>query len=187
MARWRFRSNPVTGPTALTLDQPLPGHRLKRLQLRLVVSRTQMLDAPRTPQRRPHIRTAIAAATDLIAWAKLIRFTDQPPSRAARGDVPLPCPARRRPHHPQRPTTAPTYRRHLPLGAGDYRRLALDPHRLPLTPRSLTPLRRDERPTGPRKPAHRSDTHHTGMPQSAPPVGQNQQHPPRSGRAKNRG
>jgi hypothetical protein len=37
-----------------------------------------MLDAPRIPPRRLHIRTAIAAATDLIAWAKLIRFTDHP-------------------------------------------------------------------------------------------------------------
>ncbi len=115
----------------------------------------------------------IMAATDLIAWTKLIGFTDHPDlARCEIHDVPLPGPARRRPHHPRRPTNPAAHRRHLALGTRHRHRLEPHPRRVHLTPRSLSP--RDERPTGlgkARPPARQPATCHTPMPQSRPPAG----------------
>jgi len=45
----------------------------------------------------------VMAATDLVAWTKLIGFTADPDlARCERSPRPLPGPARGRPHHPRR-------------------------------------------------------------------------------------
>ncbi len=59
----------------------------------------------------------------------------RPPRHGPRRDrhLPLPGPARGRPHHPQRPPTAITPRYHLAVGRPDRGRLAHHPHRLRIT------------------------------------------------------
>ena len=130
----------------------------------------------------------ILAATDLVAWSKLIGFTDQPDLATLRDrHLPLPGPARRRPHHPRRPPNPLTHRRHLALGHRDLPRMATTSGRLPLNHRP--PSNRPEDPTGPGKPAperHRP-TRHTHPAQSGPAASQHRHHPPRPGRMKNRG
>jgi hypothetical protein len=75
------------------------------------------------------------AATDLIAWTKLIGFIDNPDlARCEIETFPLPGRTHRRPHHPQGPTTPAAHRLHLALGGADRHRLEPDPHRLHLTP-----------------------------------------------------
>src|SRR4029077_11008964 len=93
----------------------------------------------------------IMAATDLIAWTKLIGFTDHPDLALRDRNVPLPGATHRRPHHPQRPTTSAAHRLHLALGAGDRHRLDPDPHRLHLTPGLLALTDKTKDPTAPRK------------------------------------
>ena len=62
----------------------------------------------------------IMAATDLIAWTKLIGFTDHPDRARCKIEMfPLPGPTHRRPHHPQRPTTPAAHRLYLALGGAD--------------------------------------------------------------------
>ena len=92
----------------------------------------------------------------------------RPPDPGPRRDrhLPLPGPARRRPHHTRRPPTATAYRRHLALGIGDRHRLATPAHRLRIAPRPIRPIDH-ERPHRPWKarPARRHGTdqprHHT--------------------------
>jgi hypothetical protein len=77
----------------------------------------------------------IMAATDLIARAKPIGFTDHP--ELARCEIaaflPLPGATHRRPHHLWRLTTTAAHRLHLALGTGHRHRLAPHPHHLHLT------------------------------------------------------
>ena len=98
----------------------------------------------------------ILAATDLVAWAKLIGFAE--PSRSGHlrdRHLPLPGPARRGTHHPRRPTNPATHRRHLAVGqprsakhGNDFGPPSPDrPGHRPPDPRN---------PTGPGKPAHRA-------------------------------
>jgi hypothetical protein len=76
----------------------------------------------------------IMAATDLIAWAKLIGLhRPSRPSPLRDRHLPLPGSPRGRPYHPRRPTTAATHRRHLALGTGHRHRMDPNPHRLHLT------------------------------------------------------
>src|SRR5208337_1748817 len=75
--------------------------------------------------------------------------------------LPLPGAARRRPHHPRRPTTPPAHRRHLALGPSNRHRLDPHPRRVHLTPNPPDPTRRK-----------------THRPQLAPPAGQNPVHTP---------
>src|SRR5208283_3731800 len=56
--------------------------------------------------------------------------------------LPLPGAARRRPHHPRRPTTPPAHRRHLSLGPSNRHRLDPHPRRVHLTPNPPDPTRR---------------------------------------------
>src|SRR5208283_5352811 len=56
--------------------------------------------------------------------------------------LPLPGAARRRPHHPRRPTTPPAHRRHLALGPSNRHRLDPHPRRVHLTPNPPDPTRR---------------------------------------------
>lgn len=58
--------------------------------------------------------------------------------------LPLPRPARRRPHHPLSPTTATAHRRHLTLGPSHRYSLEPHPHRLHLAT--------NRRPTDPKDP-----------------------------------
>ena len=82
----------------------------------------------------------IMAATDLIAWTKLIGFTDNPD--LARCEIET---FRYRVLHiaaritRSARTTSAAHRLHLALGAGDRHRLDPDPHRLHLTPGLLAP------------------------------------------------
>src|SRR4029077_6873566 len=57
-------------------------------------------------------------------------------------DVPLPGATRRRPHHPRRPTTTATHRRHMAVGPSDRHRLEPYPHRLHLNREPPDPTRR---------------------------------------------
>ena len=114
----------------------------------------------------------IMAATDLVAWTKLIGFNDHPGSGHVRDrHLPIPGPARRRPHHPRRPTNPDADRRHLAMGHRHLRRMATTTGRLHLTrPDSTVHLdpRNPHRPWK-RPPAERHrPTRHAHMQQSAP-------------------
>src|SRR6185295_19076251 len=78
--------------------------------------------------------------------------------------VPLPGPARRRPHHPRRPPTTTTHRHHLAVGRGDRDRLAKHPHRLRLNRHLTAPT--TTKGARPWKPAQPGDT---GRPNHAKP------------------
>ena len=130
----------------------------------------------------------ILAATDLVAWAQADRL--HRPSRAGPlrdRHVPLPGPARRRPHHQRRPPNPATHRRHLALGHRHLPRVATTSGSIPLT--SQTPSDRPEEPHRPWKarPQRHGPTRHTQHRQSGPTVNQRRIHPTRPGRTKNRG
>jgi hypothetical protein len=134
----------------------------------------------------------IMAATDLITWTKLIGFADHPGLARCEIDTfryrVLHVAARITHGARQIRLRIDATWRWAAMGTRDHHRLHPDPRRVHPTAKALN--RRDERPLrplgSPPTEPHRA-THHNGMPQSAPPVGQNRQHPPRSGRAKNRG
>ena len=97
----------------------------------------------------------IMAATDLVAWTKLLGFNDQPDLATMRDrHLPIPGPARRRPHHPRRPTDPVADRRHLAMGHRHLRRMATTTGRLHLTPSS--PSTRPEDPPALETPARRA-------------------------------
>ena len=128
----------------------------------------------------------IMAATDLIAWTKLIGFTDHP--ELARCEIETfryrVCTSP--PASPARPTTSAAHRRHLALGTRPRHRLADHPRRVHLTPRSLTTRRKTHRPWKAR-PQATPATCHTRMPQSYPQTGQKPVHTVPPSRTQNRG
>jgi hypothetical protein len=84
------------------------------------------------------------AATDLVAWTKLIGFTEH--SERACCEI---ATFRYRVLHvaariPARPTSPAAHRCHLVLGTGHRHRLAPHPHRLHLTPSTPDRARRHE-------------------------------------------
>ena len=96
----------------------------------------------------------VLAAADLVTWAQLIGFTDHPAvARAEIDHLPLPGPARRRPHHPRRPTTAAAHRRHLAVGHRHLRRMATTTGRLHLTPSPPSTRPEERRYGGPHPPS----------------------------------
>jgi len=133
----------------------------------------------------------IMAATDLVAWAKLIGFTEHP--ELARCEI---ATFRYRVLHvAARITAAPDNSgcASMPPGAGHTPSPppgAASAPPSPNTPDPYTPARRHERPTGIRKarpPARHPATRHTHMPQSTPQASHNRLRPAQPGRAKNRG
>ena len=120
----------------------------------------------------------IMATTDLVAWTKLIGFTEPLRDRPLRNQhLPLPGAARGRPHHPRRPPTPATHRRHLAVGRSDHNRLAGHPRRLPLSRRPTCPTDHENTALGsPPNPATRDDlnmshpekTDHTGQSAAKP-------------------
>ena len=132
-------ARPRRGP-----DSPGEGHRAAELAV----------PALATPTRRGW--KSLLAATDLVAWSKLIGFIEHPDLATLRDrHVPLPGAARRRPDHPRRPPSPTAPRPHLAVGQPD-RPPGNDPRRLRLTTRP--PTNRPETPPALGKPAPPGDT-----------------------------
>ena len=119
---------------------------------------------------------------------KLIGFTDHPDLATLRDrHLPLPGPARRRPHHPRRPPNPATHRRHLAVGHRHIPSMATTSGSLHLTPDTIGPDPRNP-PALERPPP--SDTGRPVIPNidnQAPQADQRRIHPSRPGRTKNRG
>jgi len=82
-----------------------------------------------------------------LAWTQLLTL-DGELAAARTQEAALPTPARRRPHHPQRPKDQAAHRRNLALGNGSSRRLH---------PPARTATARDLKPPPPTRPASRSN------------------------------
>ena len=168
-AQLRFTDSDGLRITAFITDTPtgvvpgqLGGLELRHRQHARVEDRIRQAKAtglPTCPATASDANAAwleiILAATDLVAWTKLIGFTEPTGSGHVRDrHLPLPGPARRRPHHPRRPTDPVSDRRHLAMGHRHLPRMASPPGRLHLTPSS--PSTRPEDPPALETPARRA-------------------------------
>ena len=108
----------------------------------------------------------VLAAADLVAWTQLIAFSSSPELARCEIHAFRYRVLRRSPHHPRRPSTPATHRRHLALGRRNRDRLAPPARRLPLNSHN-TPVPTTRKTTAaPGTPASPGDTGGSNLPQA---------------------